>query len=114
MDLHHAKCVFGNLIMVTEDQVSKDDVDNHDFLKMYTDLKNEEGQAPNEHHIDGFCACKNGHILGIIKKGKYYFVYVSQIQILFQLLSECFCFLSNQLYMIFSNNVVVDVKNILI
>ena len=78
-DKHLAKCIFGHLRRVEEQEIIEDkanfysDKDNRDFIQMYLEIFNEWREADPKDEVTpalpkyAFAECRNHHIVGVIK-----------------------------------------------
>ena len=89
-DMHHAKCVFGQLRRVEiKDALNNadglyQDQDNKDFIDIYMEIwgLSEEEMKKSKHDPNGvekyaFSECRNHHLVGIVDDQKFYFTDVS-------------------------------------
>jgi hypothetical protein len=88
-ELHYAKCVFGTFKRVeAADALGKEAyADDQDFVSLYSEIQQEEEAALRAQGKPvqefGFCACRKGHIVGIVKGQKYYLTDISQVYLMF-------------------------------
>ena len=89
-DLHYAKCVFGAFRRVSLKEVleSQEYQEDHDFVTLHKQLHDEEMEAlGSEKDRLGFelefSECRKKHIVGIVKKQKYYLTDISPVLIMF-------------------------------
>ena len=83
-DLHFAKCAFGFLRRVeVADALTEKYTDDSDLVQLYVEMQKEEKLAGTAAEDFGFCECRKGHIVGIMKNQRYYFTDISQVQLMF-------------------------------
>lgn len=84
MHLHYAKCVFGAFRKVSLQEAlhSKEFAEDLDFVTLHQQLHKEEmdllkSEGATEQFELEFSTCRKNHIVGIVKKQKYYLTDVS-------------------------------------
>ncbi len=76
-EMHFCKCVFGTFKKIeVQDALTAKYQEDREFVDIYLDLQKEE-EALGQKHEFAFCACRKGHIIGVVKDQKYYLTEIS-------------------------------------